>query len=75
MLVGRWLFHPVDGGDDWSLEEDHLAKMLEFTGEQFPTSMLPGGSPTSLASKYLDDQGLHLLDYLLGFCAEISRIW
>ncbi|KIP04126.1 hypothetical protein PHLGIDRAFT_129704, partial [Phlebiopsis gigantea 11061_1 CR5-6] len=75
MLVGRWLFHPVDGGDDWSLEDDHLAKMLEFTGEQFPASMLPGGSPTSLASKYFDDQGLHLLEYLLGCWNFKPRMW
>ncbi|KAF8959826.1 kinase-like domain-containing protein [Flammula alnicola] len=25
-LVGRWLFNPEDGGDDWRFEDDHLAR-------------------------------------------------
>lgn len=40
MLVGRWLFHPVDGEGDWTIEDDHLAKMMELTGEAFPEEML-----------------------------------
>lgn len=40
MLVGRWLFHPVDGGEEWTLEDDHLAKMMEFTGNRFSEAML-----------------------------------
>lgn len=40
LLTGRWLFHPEDGGEDWSIEEDHLAKMLELTGERFSDAML-----------------------------------
>ena len=40
MLVGRWLFHPEDGGEDFSLEDDHLAKMMEMTGEQFTPAMI-----------------------------------
>lgn len=27
-------------GPDWSLEDDHLAKMMELTGQDFPPSML-----------------------------------
>ena len=54
MLVGRWLFHPVDGGGDWSLEDDHLAKMLEFTGEQFHKGMLERAECRNL---YFDDKG------------------
>ena len=54
MLVGRWLFHPVDGGSDWNLEEDHLAKMLEMTGEAFSTEMLRHAEPYG---KYLDEKG------------------
>jgi len=39
LLVGRWLFHPEEG-EDWSLEDDHLAKMMEMTGQRFPAPML-----------------------------------
>ncbi|KAF9066091.1 kinase-like protein [Rhodocollybia butyracea] len=39
MLTGRWLFAPK-AGSDWSLEDDHLAKMVELTGEKFSASML-----------------------------------
>ena len=56
MLVGRWLFHPVDGDGDWTEEDDHLAKMMELTSERFGEDMLsrstrrqeffdPGGTP------------------------------
>ena len=38
-LTGRWLFHPEEG-ETWSLDDDHLAKMLELTGEQFNDTML-----------------------------------
>ncbi|EIW60025.1 kinase-like protein [Trametes versicolor FP-101664 SS1] len=54
MLTGRWLFAPEEGGDDWSLEDDHLAKMLELTGERFSPAML---ERAQLRSKYLDAQG------------------
>lgn len=54
MLTGRWLFAPEEGGDDWSLEDDHLAKMLELTGERFSPAML---ERAQLRSKYLDEQG------------------
>ena len=73
MLVGRWLFHPVDGGDDWALEDDHLAKMLEFTGEQFPATMV--SKDQSCGERYFDEEGLHLHHCLPGFRAKISRIW
>ena len=35
LLVGRSLSNPEDGGEDWRFEDDHLAKILELTGEQF----------------------------------------
>lgn len=38
-LTGRWLFHPEEG-ETWTLDDDHLAKMLELTGEQFNDTML-----------------------------------
>ncbi|KAE9399800.1 kinase-like protein [Gymnopus androsaceus JB14] len=40
LLVGRWLFNPEDAQPDWSVEDDHLAKMMELTGQQFPDAML-----------------------------------
>ena len=54
MLVGRWLFHPVDGGDDWCLEDDHLAKMMEFTGERFPQDMI---ARSQFGPDYFDEKG------------------
>lgn len=62
MLVGRWLFHPVDGGEDWSLEDDHLAKMIELTGETFSEAMRNRAcrGPEFFASKgkYTDSNAL-----------------
>lgn len=55
MLVGRWLFHPEDGGEDFSVEEDHLAKMLELTGERFSPAML---QRAELGAQYFDPNGL-----------------
>ena len=31
LLVGRWLFEPEDGGENWRLEDVHQAKMVEHT--------------------------------------------
>ena len=55
MLVGRWLFHPVDGGKDWSLEDGHLAKMIEFTGDTFGEAMR---GRAYLEPKCLDPEGM-----------------
>ncbi|GJE90004.1 kinase-like protein [Phanerochaete sordida] len=54
MLVGRWLFHPVDGEDDWSIEDDHLAKMMELTGEAFDETIL---ARSPLRDQYFDESG------------------
>ncbi|KAK7018874.1 kinase-like domain-containing protein [Favolaschia claudopus] len=55
LLVGRWLFLPEDGGEDWSLEEDHLAKMMELTGHStFPKSILDRAKNRE---KYFDEEG------------------
>ncbi|KAI0632112.1 kinase-like protein [Trametes polyzona] len=53
LLTGHWLFAPVEG-ESWSLEDDHLAKMLELTGERFTPAML---ERAQLRSQYLDEQG------------------
>ncbi|KAF8910920.1 kinase-like protein [Gymnopilus junonius] len=39
LLVGRWLFAPKEG-ETWTLEDDHLAKMMELTGETFSSAYL-----------------------------------
>jgi serine/threonine protein kinase len=42
----------------WSRKDDHLAKMLQITGEVFPSNMI---SSTPLRRKYFDASGKHLL--------------
>ncbi|KAF8960604.1 kinase-like protein [Flammula alnicola] len=54
LLVGRWLFNPEDGGEDWRLEDDHLAKILELTGEQFSKSVL---DRAHLRKEYFSEEG------------------
>ncbi|KAI0784875.1 kinase-like domain-containing protein [Abortiporus biennis] len=39
LLVGRWLFNPEET-EYYSLEDEHLARMMEITGEKFPPQML-----------------------------------
>lgn len=57
--MGRWLFHPEEG-EDWKLEDDHLAKMMELTGQAFPTKML---ERAKLRNEYFDDGGMSLHYY------------
>ena len=54
LLVGHCLFNPVDGGKDWRFEDDHLAKILELTGEQFSKSIL---DRAQLRQEYFNDEG------------------
>ena len=54
MLVGRWLFHPVDG-KNFRLEDDHLAKMMEITGERFNNDMLKHAEKRD---EYFDEDGM-----------------
>lgn len=61
-MVGRWLFTPEDGGDDWSFEDDHLAKMLELSGQiSFPKSVL---GRAKLRDKYFDKDGQQYSHFL-----------
>ncbi|KAH9929341.1 kinase-like domain-containing protein [Fomitopsis serialis] len=53
LLVGRWLFHPEEG-EDWSVEDDHLAKMMEMTGQRFPAPML---ERAKRRKEFFDDDG------------------
>jgi serine/threonine protein kinase len=43
-----------DRDESWSRGEDHLAKMIEVTGEVFPSDL---ASTSSLGRKYFDDAG------------------
>lgn len=54
LLVGRWLFDPEDAQPDWSVEDDHLAKMMELTGQKFPDTMLARAKERD---KYFDKDG------------------
>ncbi|KAI9057489.1 kinase-like protein [Trametes sanguinea] len=53
LLVGRWLFHP-EPGEEWTAEDDHLAKMMELTGQRFPESML---QRAHRREEFFDDAG------------------
>jgi len=39
LLTGRWLFDPQEG-PTWRREDDHLAKMMELTAEDFDDRIL-----------------------------------
>ena len=54
--MGHWLFNP-EAGEDWSMEDDHLAKMMELTGQRFPPSML---ERAKRRNEYFDDAGTSL---------------
>ncbi|KAF7289364.1 Kinase-like protein [Mycena indigotica] len=54
LLVGRRLFHPEDDGDDWTNEEDHLAKMQQLTGQHFTADVL---TRAKNGVKYLNPNG------------------
>ncbi|THH21556.1 hypothetical protein EW146_g10 [Bondarzewia mesenterica] len=53
LLTGLWAFHP-ESGADFELEDDHLARMLELTGERFSQAML---ARAELSQKYFDGDG------------------
>lgn len=53
LLTGAWLFDP-EGGEDWQVEDDHLAKMLEITGEQFDAEVQ---GKAQLGSHYFNNAG------------------
>ncbi|KAJ3914384.1 kinase-like domain-containing protein, partial [Lentinula edodes] len=55
LLVGNSLFPPEGREPDWSVEDNHLAKMLELTGQQwFPPAML---ARAKNRDKYFDKDG------------------
>jgi serine/threonine-protein kinase SRPK3 len=65
LLVGRWLFSP-ESDNDWTIEDDHLAKMMELTGDMFSPAMLKRGQ---LSNEYFDEIGKSRLS--LGYLRRI----
>ncbi|KIM78168.1 hypothetical protein PILCRDRAFT_90740 [Piloderma croceum F 1598] len=53
LLTGLWAFHPQSGAD-FELEDDHLARMIELTGEKIPQSLL---AKAKSGKKYFDNHG------------------
>jgi serine/threonine-protein kinase SRPK3 len=53
LLTGRWLFNPP-AGQTWSVEDDHLAKMAELTGENFSDKLL---AKSRKRDEYFDESG------------------
>jgi hypothetical protein len=54
LLTGRWLFNPSVGAT-WSLVDDHLSKMQEFTGETFSADLL---SRARERERFFDKSGM-----------------
>ncbi|KAJ8590602.1 hypothetical protein M405DRAFT_932698 [Rhizopogon salebrosus TDB-379] len=53
LLTGCWLFNP-QAGQTWSVEDDHLAKMAELTGENFSDKIL---AKSWKRDEYFDESG------------------
>jgi serine/threonine-protein kinase SRPK3 len=53
LLTGHWAFSP-EAGTTWSIKDDHLARMLELTGETFDASML---ARSQLRDEFFDRDG------------------
>jgi hypothetical protein len=53
LLTGHWLFHPK-GCEELRREDDHLAKMMEITGETFDAKLL---ERSRLRNVYFDESG------------------
>jgi serine/threonine-protein kinase SRPK3 len=52
-LTGRWLFNPEEG-ETWSKDDDHLAKMMELTGDHFSPEVL---QQCKDAADFFDEEG------------------
>ncbi|OJA09420.1 hypothetical protein AZE42_03068 [Rhizopogon vesiculosus] len=53
LLTGRSLFHP-EAGETWRVEDDHLAKMAELTGDDFSDKVL---AKSRKRDEYFDKTG------------------
>jgi serine/threonine-protein kinase SRPK3 len=54
LLTGRPCFTP-EAGSGWSIEEDYLAKAMQFTGETFPEELL---ARSELRGEYFTGAGM-----------------
>lgn len=55
LLTGAWLFNPKPE-DGWTVEDDALAKMIEYTGEAFPDEMTgEDGRSAGRSSEYFEN--------------------
>jgi hypothetical protein len=63
LLTGHWLFNPVHG-PTWRIEDDHLAKMMELTGERFSEETL---ARSQKRGDYFDEGGPCIVILYIGF--------
>jgi serine/threonine-protein kinase SRPK3 len=70
LLTGRWLFNP-QSGPTWTTEDDHLAKMMELTGETFNETTL---SASRNRNEYFDDYGQYTFRGLLVIIKSINCV-
>jgi len=72
LLTGHWLFNPVHG-PTWRIEDDHLAKMMELTGEKFSKETL---ARSQKRNDYFDEGGsctaILYLDWIVDQCGFTS---
>jgi len=68
LLTGRWLFSP-QAGQTWRIEDDHLAKMMDLTGETFSNAML---SASRKHNDYFDQEGHY--DYLASASNAMANV-
>lgn len=55
LLTGQWLFKPkASSARGWTEEDQHLQRMIEYTGEIFPEDML---MESSRGTHYFDESG------------------
>jgi serine/threonine-protein kinase SRPK3 len=74
LLTGHWLFNPVHG-PNWRIEDDHLAKMMELTGEKFSKETL---ARSQKRDDYFDETGSYTailyIDFISDKCGFSGRL-
>lgn len=63
LLTGHWLFNPLQG-PTWRIEDDHLAKMMELTGERFSEETL---ARSQKRDDYFDEGGSYIVILYVDF--------
>lgn len=69
LLVGHWLFHPEDHGEEWNQEEDLLAQIFQITDERFSKTVLDSAM---WRDRFIDDEGEWLLSFLLSATVSLT---